>query len=303
MNDWTGRAQAELLRLRDCSGAWGYRNDRGPSAEPTALACLGLWSCRSHSPPEARRGAIQRGADWLQTLQKADGSLGIAPSLPSPCWATSHAILLWNALEVHAPARRRAAAWLLEQKGTSIAVDAAYLGSVGGHDTTLIGWPWVEGTHSWIEPTAMAILALVREGLGDHPRVAEGILVVLNRALTRGGWNIGNTSVFGRQLRPQPGPTGLALLALAARLSKHRPLSVDPAIAYLLRTLPDVRAPISLAWGVLGLRAWNASPAAAADWLSESYALYTGRRDVITGLSLLLLAHGDDPFVSREPRS
>jgi hypothetical protein len=117
MNDWTGRAQAELLRLRDCSGAWGYRNDRGPSVEPTALACLGLWSCRGHAPPEARRGAIQRGADWLQTLQKPDGSLGIAPSLPSPCWATPHAILLWNVLEVHAPARRRAAAWLLEQKG------------------------------------------------------------------------------------------------------------------------------------------------------------------------------------------
>ncbi|HMF38434.1 MAG TPA: hypothetical protein VKF17_17470, partial [Isosphaeraceae bacterium] len=104
-------------------------------------------------------------------------------------------------------------------------------------------------------------------------------------------------------LRPQPGPTGLALLALAAQASKLRPRSVDPAIAYLLRTLPDVRAPISLAWGVLGLRAWNASPAAAADWLSESYSLYTGRRDVTTGLSLLLLAHGDDPFVSREPRS
>ena len=187
------------------------------ASEPTALACLGLWSCRSHSPPEARRGAIQRGADWLQTLQKADGSLGIAPSLPSPCWATPHAILLWNALEVHAPARRRAAAWLLEQKGNPIAVDAAYLGSVVGHDTTLVGWPWIEGTHSWIEPTAMAILALDREGLGNHPRVAEGIRVVLNRALAQGGWNYGNTSVFGRQLRPQPGPTGLALLALAAQ--------------------------------------------------------------------------------------
>ena len=71
----------------------------------------------------------------------------------------------------------------------------------------------------------------------------------------------------------------------------------------VVRTLPDVRAPISLAWGVLGLRAWNASPAAATDWLSQSYSQYTGRRDVTTGLSLLVLAHGDDPLVSREPRS
>ncbi len=305
MNDWTGRAQVELLRLRDRTGAWGYRNDRGPSAEPTALACLGLWSCRGHSPSEARLEAIQRGADWLQTLQKPDGSLGIAPSLPSPCWATPHAILFWNAMEVHAPARRRAAAWLLEQKGKQIVADAASIGSVVGHDMTLVGWPWIDGTHSWVEPTAMAILALDREGLAHHPRVTEGIRVVLNRALAHGGWNYGNTSVFGRQLRPQPAPTGVALLALAAQASKLRPRSVDPAIAYLLRTLPEVRAPISLAWGLLGLRAWNATPAAAADWLSESYAQYTGRPDITAGLSLLLLAHGDDPFVSvsREPHS
>ena len=300
MNDWTGRAQDELLRLRDRSGAWGYRNDRGPSVEPTALACLGLWSSRNNSPSESRSGAIQRGADWLQSLQNVDGSLGIAPSLPSPCWATSDAILCWNALGVHEPARRRATAWLLEQKGRPVAVEPAYLGSVVGHDTTLIGWPWIEGTHSWIEPTAMAIVALERAGLGNHPRVDEGIRVVLNRALAKGGWNYGNTSVFGRQLRPQPGPTGLALLALAAHASKLRPRSVDPAIAYLLRTLADIRAPISLAWGVLGLRAWNASPAVAADWLSESYSLFTGRRDIITGLSLLLLAQGDDSLISRK---
>ena len=29
-----------------------------------------------------------------------------------------------------------------------------------GHDTAIKGWPWIEDTHSWIEPTALAILAL-----------------------------------------------------------------------------------------------------------------------------------------------
>ena len=244
--------------------------------------------------------AIQRGADWLLSLQNADGSLGLSPSLPSPCWATAHATLLWNALESYLAPRRQAVAWLLEQKGSPVIVDSAYLGTVVGHDPTLIGWPWIEGTHSWVEPTAMAILALQREGLGNHPRVEEGIRVVLNRALSSGGWNYGNTSVFGRQLRPHPGPTGLALLALAAQGVKPRPRAIEPAIAYLLRTLPDVRAPVSLGWGVLGLRAWKASPAAAADWLSESYMLYTGRRDVTAGLSLLLLAQGEDLLFSRE---
>jgi hypothetical protein len=302
MNDWTGKGQDELLRLRGHPGAWGYRKDREAGVEPTALACLALWSCRSGSLSDARPGAIQRGADWLLSIQNADGSLGLAPSLPSPCWATSHAILTWNALNVHTKARRRAAAWLLEQKGNPVTVEAAYRGSVVGHDPTLIGWPWTEGTHSWIEPTAMAILALQREGLGNHARVAEGTRVVLDRALSEGGWNYGNTSVFGRQLRPHPEPTGLALLALAVHLDKFRSRSVDLAINYLLQTLPEVRAPISLGWGVLGLRAWKAAPTAAADWLSESYALHTGRRDAAIGLSLLLLAQGDDPFVAKEPR-
>ena len=27
------------------------------------------------------------------------------------------------------------------------------------HDTTLRGWPWAEGTHAWIEPTAMHLIA------------------------------------------------------------------------------------------------------------------------------------------------
>src|SRR5450759_1220216 len=61
MNDWTGRARSELLKLRDRSGAWGYRTDRGPCVEPTAMACLGLWSCRGESHTEAEPGAVQRG--------------------------------------------------------------------------------------------------------------------------------------------------------------------------------------------------------------------------------------------------
>ncbi len=303
MNDWGGRAGEELLRLRGNAGVWGYRTDRGPSAETTALACLGLWTSRSDPSSPARGESIERGADWLESLQNTDGSLGISPTLPTPCWSTPYAILVWNILKVHDRARKRAVAWLLAHRGSPVAVEAAYLGSVVGHDPNLIGWPWIEGTHSWLEPTAMAILALERESLGDHPRVIEGIGVILNRALAQGGWNYGNTSVFGRQLRPQPGPTGLALLALAAHASKNRPRSVDPAIAYLVRTLPEVRAPISLAWGVLGLRAWNASPPAAEEWLSESYALYSGRRDVTTGLSLLLLASGYHSLVPGELRS
>ena len=43
-----------------------------------------------------------------------------------------------------------------------------------GHDSTLIGWPWVEGTHSWIEPTAWAVLALKSVGTESAPTHARG---------------------------------------------------------------------------------------------------------------------------------
>src|SRR5262249_9989037 len=128
---------------------------------------------------------------------------------------TAYSLLLWTILEHHTNPRRRAATWLLAEKGQPIPSEAASEGSIVGHDPSLIGWPWIDGTHSWMEPTALAILALGREGLAAHARVAEGVRLLYDRALPHGGWNYGNRSVFGRELRPQPGPTGLALLALA----------------------------------------------------------------------------------------
>lgn len=301
MSQWLEAARSVLMRLRDRTGAWGYRTDRGPTTEATALCCLGLWSTRRLLLSSTEREAIDRGADWLQELQQADGSIGVSPGLPHPGWATPYCLLLWQALDVHPQARQRASAWLLEQKGAQIDTDLALLRSVVGDDQLLLGWPWVSGTHSWIEPTAMAILALDRQGLGNHPRVEEGIKMILDRAFPLGGWNYGNKAVFGRALRPHPEPTGMALVALATRPGKTRSRAVDLAISYLHQLLPTVEAPCSLAWGVLGLRAWDACPAAAETWLARSFARHGGRRDITAGLGLLALAGGDLDLLTRKP--
>ena len=189
--------------------------------------------------------------------------------------------------------------WLLDQQGKP-ADDSVPSRAVVGHNPALVGWPWIAGTHSWVEPTALAVLALAREGFPDHPRVAQGICLLLDRALGHGGWNYGNTSVFGRELRPQPGPTGQALLALAATPGKAPDRAVSPAVAYLTRILPEVRAPISLGWGVLGLRAWNACPDLAGTWLTESHSRHSGTRDAAAGLGLLLVAAGDNDLPRRD---
>jgi hypothetical protein len=148
----------------------------------------------------------------------------------------------------------------------------------------------------------MAIQALSQEGLQGHPRVLEGVRLIIDRALPHGGWNYGNKSVFGTELRPQPGPTGLALLALATRGDGTRPRCVDPAIGYLERTLPEVDSPSSLGWGVLGMRAWDAAPAGSGDWLRRSWERHSGRLDVACGLGLILLAaaeHGPEYLGAR----
>jgi hypothetical protein len=209
-------------------------------------------------------------------------------------------MLVWNAIDVQSEGRRRAAAWLLENKGSPLEADQVPLPTIVGDNQSLLGWSWTAGTHSWLEPTAMAVMALDREGLGDHPRVEEGTQMILDRALSQGGWNYGNKSVFRQALRPQPAPTGLALLALAANGGTVRPRAVDPALHYLQRVLPDIRAPISLAWGVLGLRAWSACPELADTWLSHSFALHSARRDMTAGLALLALAGGEASFLPRK---
>ena len=256
--DWTASAREELRGLQVGATGWAYRRGATPSVEPSALACLGLLAVRPDAGAGADRAAARSGADWLAAIQR-----------PAHC--------------------RRAADWLLRQKGDAYprSIDPDH---IVGHDTSLIGWPWVAATHSWVEPTVMAILALGREGYRDHPRVLEGVRLIHDRALPAGGWNYGNKSAFGHALRPQPGPTGLALLALARRRSRSE--MIERAIAYLNATLPGVRAPASLGWGLLGLRAWDSLPAEAGRWLADSFAGATGRPDAAPRLASLLLAAG-----------
>jgi hypothetical protein len=139
-----------------------------------------------------------------------------------------------------------------------------------GHDARLVGWPWVEGTHSWVEPTSMAVLALRRQGLADRGHVVDGVRLLEDRAIDTGGWNYGNKEVLGATLRPRPMSTGIALLALAG-FEPDRTI-IERGVAYLERELPRTRSPNSMGWGLLGLAAWRRRPTGAETWLAESFA-------------------------------
>jgi hypothetical protein len=284
---WEEQARKQLLELRGRASAWGYRRNGAPSAEPTALACLGLLASGDALSAQEDLATARRSAGWLAMVQRPDGSVPVSRTIDTPGWATPYAILLWHALSGFEQSRRRGRGWLIQIEGLTLP-RAAQPGSVIGHDSSSIGWPWVAGTHSWIEPTAMAIVALCREGMVLHPRVEHGFELILDRSLAAGGWNYGNKAVFGHELRPQPGPTGLALLALAARSAESR--QARAAIDYLRTVLPGLRAGVSLGWGVLGLRAFGACPIEAERWLAEAYEQCAPNADAALGVALLLLA-------------
>lgn len=281
-------ARRTLLEWRGGAPGWRYRAAGEPYVEPTALALLALASA-ADDDDRAVREHIASAADWLATLQQPDGSLGLSPALPAPHWTTSLTLLAWQAANRHESPRRRALDWLTLHRGERLERTP---GSPFGHDPTLQGWSWVQGTHSWLEPTAISVLGLARETAADSAYVDEGRRLIRDRAVRTGGWNYGNSRAFDTDLRPQPGPTGLALLALAGVDDADTP-HIDRGCRFLEQVLPTTRAAQSLCWGLLGLAAWRRRPADADSWLAAALERAPRRSDRAVQLAYTLLAAGD----------
>jgi len=178
---------------------------------------------------------------------------------------------------------QRAADWVLSFRGRPIPRSPEL-----GHDTTLEAWPWVEGTHSWVEPTSINLLALNASGYPRHVRSRDAVRLLCDRAVRSGGWNYGNREVFGTSLLPHVQPTGLALAALAGEESAVR--QTASAIQYLRTTLsPDV-ATASLCYALIGLAAHGQEPREAPAWLEGAAGRTLGQGGAPYPLALLALA-------------
>jgi hypothetical protein len=151
------------------------------------------------------------------------------------------------------------------------------------HDSSLVGWTWAAGTHSWLEPTALFVLALKAAGHAQHPRTREGVRLLIDRLLPNGGCNYGNTIVLGQTLLPHILPTGLAMLALAGEQSDDARLS--RSLAYLNGELSAKTATASLCYGLMGLAEHGIPTPSGEAWLHESYL-----RTVASGASSYKLA-------------
>ena len=279
---WVKSCADRLIRGANSDGGWGYRSGCVTAAEPTALACLALSAHRVDS--SALLQALRRLAD----LQRPDGGVPVSTGLATPCWTTGLAVLAWRHAGDGGDAGIQsrmdsAVSWLLEDAGIAVKNDPPLL----GHDTHLIGWSWAPETHSWVEPTAYAILALRSIGRGDHARVREGVRLLLDRSVADGGWNYGNPLVMGRRLRPFPAATGIALAALCGEPRDDR---IERAVDYLADMAATLRAPMSLAWAIIGLSAWSARPAGVDRLLAHAAGRTTGQSNSHLHDALLLLA-------------
>ena len=159
MSEWTGASRSSrpwppsglgpitaTHRWRP-TGRFGGAGSGGASPICRGRGAAGLARVRSSCPPS--RPPAPSGAD-------ATGAVGVMESQDAPHWPTAQAVLArWHARQRlpfglrFKPAIAAAINWILATKGTQIEPAPEI-----GHDSLIIGWPWVESTHSWLEPTS-----------------------------------------------------------------------------------------------------------------------------------------------------
>lgn len=115
------------------------------------------WAILALMADPAQQAIIQQARTRLAAGQLADGRVSISPEHPEAWWPTALAILAWHRSPEHQSPQARAIHFLLTTTGRHWPRPAD---SPVAHDTDIAGWSWIAQTHSWVEPTSMAMLAL-----------------------------------------------------------------------------------------------------------------------------------------------
>lgn len=228
----------------------GFANHKNGSYRPDATA----WAVIALSRLNIDDSSIDSARKQLEKTQMTDGRVPLQTDQPQTVWTTPLAVIAWQGVKKFQSNQKKAVHFMLNSSGRHWEKQD----SATGTDTMIKGWPWIEDTYSWVEPTSMAMIALEIAGKKSHPRMEEAKRMLLDRQLTSGGWNYGSTTVFGQQLRPMPESTGLALSALHGKLEKK---TIEKSLKYLQNNIGILKTPLSLGWGLLGLGTWGIPPA------------------------------------------
>ena len=240
-----------LLQRQLPSGGWSFFRSEQASLETTCLAGLALGSASHRSAVSTVR--------FLKASQLSDGGWPAFQGDSEEAWTTALALCALTVLNETSDESDRALRWLQGMRGKE------------GHwfwrwkfktadrhvrfDPDKYGWPWVSGAASWVIPTAFSVVAIKQFTVCNRSEVSEkrihlGVDMLLDRACVDGGWNSGNSVVYGVPLRPHVEATAIALLAL---LDERRSELIERSMAWLKKEVARVDSVSSLAWSVLSL--------------------------------------------------
>ena len=203
-----------LETYQNADGGWPYRPGGSSWTEPTVYALLAGYATGDST------GRV-RAFEWLRQLQRGDGAWAPKGGVEQSTWVTSLVALL-PPQDIGEAAHRGAIRWLLGQTPANATYLYRLKSWMNGNPFAEphAGFSWVKDTAGWSTPTALGILALVKENR-RHPdsalkdRIANARAFLLDHRCADGGWNHGSMRALGVDTLSYPETTGTALLALA----------------------------------------------------------------------------------------
>jgi hypothetical protein len=247
----------ELHRRELPDGGWSFSGSSQMSLETTCLASFSVLAEQPSSAPHVV---------WpLLHAQLSDGSWPSFVGDGEPSWTTALAICVLNSANDSSGARERGQSWLLKTKGREGGWFWRWKFKLADRavrfDPDRYGWPWLSGSASWVIPTAFSVIAIKQFTACSRTEVSErrirlGVEMLLDRTCVDGGWNSGNSVVYGVPLRPHVEATAIALLALQ---DERRTETIQRSLAWLKQQATVINSRSSLAWCILTLFVYQES--------------------------------------------
>jgi hypothetical protein len=246
-----------LSRRRLPSGGWGCLRSPQASIEATCLAVMALVL----ETPDVARSGIAR----LLSLQRPDGGWPAFLGDSESGWTTALVLSTLNAMNDFTDAREKAFRWLIEVRGREGHWFWRWKFKTADRNVRFepekYGWPWISRSASWVIPTAFSVVAIKQFTVCNSTEASEkrihlGVEMLLDRACPGGGWNAGNSVVYGVPLRPHVEATAIALLAVQ---DEQRSEVIERSLAWLKQEAIRVGSVSSLAWSILSLFVYRKS--------------------------------------------
>ncbi len=240
-----------LLQRRLPSGGWSFFSSEQASVEATCLAGLALG-------PDSHGNAVST-VRFLKKSQLSDGGWPAFQGDSEGAWTTALALCALTVLNEISDASNRALKWLLESRGKEGHWFWRWKFKIADRnvrfDPDKYGWPWSSGfcklghPHRFQHRRHQTIHGL-QSLRASEKRIRLGVDMLLDRACVGGGWNSGNSIVYGVPLPPHVEATAIALLALQ---DEERTPVIRMSLAWLKQRSATIESVESLAWSILAL--------------------------------------------------